>query len=74
MRLTVSSTPFEWPCAVSTTTTSHSASMSAIARRNPSSPTLVAAATRRRPRSSLQALGYFCAFSMSFTVMGPTQR
>ena len=34
----------------------------------------VAAATRKRPRSSLQACGYFCAFSMSFTVISPTQR
>ena len=40
----------------------------------PPRPTLVAAATRRRPRSSLQALGYFCAFSMSLTVIRPTQR
>ena len=40
----------------------------------PSSPTLVAAATRSRPCSSLQALGYFCAFSMSLTVIRPMQR
>ena len=34
----------------------------------------VAAATRRRPCSSLQALGLATAFSMSFTVIRPTQR
>src|SRR5580698_4284510 len=69
MRVIASSTPLEWPCAVSTTTTSHSASINASARFQPSSPTPVAAATRKRPRSSLQALGNFCAFSMSFTAI-----
>ena len=74
MRVTASSTRLEWPCAVSTTTRSTPASISRSARWKPSSPTLVAAATRRRPCSSLQALGYFCAFSMSLTVMRPMQR
>jgi hypothetical protein len=39
----------------------------------PSSPTLVAAATRRRPCASLAAFGLSCDFSMSLTVMRPTQ-
>ena len=34
----------------------------------------VAAATRRRPCSSLQALGWSRAFSMSFTVISPMQQ
>jgi len=34
----------------------------------------VAAATRRRPCSSLEAFGWATAFSMSLTVMSPTQR
>ncbi len=71
---TTSSTPWEWPCAVSTTMMSASASSSASARFMPSLPTPVAAATRRRPCSSLQAFGWALAFSMSFTVIRPTQR
>ena len=47
----------EWPCAVSTTITSTPASISASVRSKPLSPTVVAAATRRRPCSSLQASG-----------------
>ncbi len=39
-----------------------------------SSPTVVAAATRSRPCSSLQAWGWATAFSMSLTVIRPTQR
>ena len=75
MRLTASSTRAEWPCAVSTTTRSTPASISALgaleaARRRPS----VAAATRSRPCSSLQAFGLATAFSMSLTVIRPTQR
>ena len=35
---------------------------------------LVAAATRKRPCSSLHAWGLATAFSMSLTVMSPTQR
>ena len=37
-------------------------------------PVLVAAATRNRPCSSLQALGWSRAFSMSLTVISPMQR
>ena len=74
MRATASSTRLEWPCAVSTTTTSTPASISRSVRSKPSSPTVVAAATRRRPCSSLQAFGLATAFSMSFTVIRPTQR
>ena len=40
----------------------------------PLSPTVVAAATRSRPCSSLQAFGLATAFSMSLTVIRPTQR
>ena len=43
-------------------------------RAKPLSPTVVAAATRRRPCSSLQAFGLATAFSMSLTVIRPTQR
>ena len=44
------------------------------ARSKPLSPTVVAAATRRRPSASLAAFGWAVAFSMSLTVMRPTQR
>ena len=74
MMLTVSSTPREWPCAVSTTITSASAATRARARSSPSGPTPVAAATRSRPSSSLLASGWACALSMSFTVIRPIQR
>ena len=74
MRLTASSTWREWPCAVSTTTRSTPASISASVRAKPLSPTVVAAATRSRPCSSLQAFGLATAFSMSLTVIRPTQR
>ena len=43
-------------------------------RSKPSSPTVVAAATRRRPCASLVALRMGAAFSMSLTVIRPTQR
>ena len=43
-------------------------------RSKPLSPTVVAAATRSRPCSSLQACGLATAFSMSLTVIRPTQR
>src|SRR5207249_1011357 len=69
---TVSSTPCEWPCAESTTMTSHPASSSARARGSASlafPPT--AAATRRRPCWSLLALGCWRRLKMSFTVMRP---
>ena len=74
MRVTASSTRWEWPCAVSTTTRSTPASISPSVRSKPASPTVVAAATRSRPCSSLQAFGLATAFSMSFTVIRPTQR
>ena len=74
MRVTASSTAREWPCAVSTTTRSTPASIRRSVRSKPLSPTVVAAATRSRPCSSLQACGLATAFSMSFTVMSPTQR
>src|SRR3954468_5935372 len=74
IRLTASSTYLEWPCAVSTTTRSTPAAISASERANPLSPTVVAAATRNRPCSSLQAFGLATDFSISFTVMRPTQR
>ena len=74
MRVTASSTAREWPCAVSTTTRSTPASISRSVRSKPLSPTVVAAATRRRPCSSLQACGLATAFSMSLTVISPTQR
>ena len=57
MRVTASSTRWEWPCAVSTTIRSQPAAIRRSVRSKPSSPTLVAAATRRRPCSSLQASG-----------------
>ena len=50
-------TSSEWPCAVSTTRQSTPAAISISARSNPLSPTVVAAATRRRPSTSLAALG-----------------
>ncbi len=46
-----------WPCAVSITIRSHSASISASVRSKPLSPTVVAAATRSRPAPSLVACG-----------------
>ena len=48
-RRTISSTPREWPCAVSTTSTSTPASTSAAARSTASGPTPTAAPTRSRP-------------------------
>src|ERR1043166_2693828 len=74
IRLTASSTRVEWPCAVSTTTRSTPAAISLSVRAKPGSPTVVAAATRTRPCSSLLACGFATAFSMSLTVIKPTQR
>ena len=75
MRVTASSTCREWPCAVSTTIEVDAGLEQALgARRSRLSPTVVAAATRSRPCSSLQAFGLVTAFSMSFTVIRPTQR
>ncbi len=49
-RSTARATSRLWPCAVSMTIRSHSASTSASVRSKPLSPTVVAEATRRRPR------------------------
>ena len=73
-RPTMSSTPCECPCAVSITSTSTCAWTSAAARSMVSRLTPTAAPTRRRPNSSLQALGYFTSFWMSLTVMRPFSR
>ncbi|MCY1532298.1 hypothetical protein D9M68_675630 [compost metagenome] len=73
-RATASSTRCEWPWAVSTTIRSTPASINRSARSKPSSPTEMAAAARRRPCASLEAFGLSCAFSMSLTVIRPTQR
>ena len=74
MRRTCWRTSSECPWAVSTTRQSTPAAIRSSARSNPLSPTEVAAATRRRPSASLAALGWAVAFSMSLTVMRPTQR
>jgi len=47
---------------------------SSSVRSKPPSPTVVAAAARNRPCASLQASGCATAFSMSLTVIRPTQR
>ena len=73
-RSTARATSLLWPWAVSMMTTSHSAASSASVRSKPLSPTVVAAATRRRPAASLVALGKVTAFSMSLTVIRPMQR
>ena len=64
----------EWPWAVSITTTSTPASIRAIERSKPASPTVEAAPTKRRPCPSLAASGWALAFSMSRTVIRPTAR
>ena len=75
MRATLSSTRWEWPCAVSTTITSQPASISISARRKPCSPTV---GRRRGPQAALrrpcEALGWATCFSMSLTVIRPMQR
>ncbi len=68
---TVSITPREWPCAVSTTITSTPASRSAAARSSVSALVPMAAPTRSAPRSSLQARGNSVAFWKSLTVIMP---
>ena len=73
-RVTLSSTRTEWPWAVSTTITSQPASIRRSERSKPWSPVVVAAATRRRPCSSLAAFGWATCFSMSLTVIRPMQR
>jgi hypothetical protein len=72
-RCTAAPTSVLWPCAVSMTMQSQPASISASERSKPASPTVVAAATRRRPSPSLVANGAATDFSMSLTVISPTQ-
>ncbi len=72
--VTISSTPAEWPCAVSTTSTSTPAATSACARSTASGPTPTAAPARSRPRSSFVACGYSIRFWMSLTVISPQSR
>jgi hypothetical protein len=71
--LTMSSTPREWPCAVSTTTRS----TPMLAQRRHAVERVGRGADRRpdpqRPPSSLQARGNSVAFWKSFTVIMPTQ-
>ena len=68
---TVLSTPSECPCAESTTTASTPALTSSPARALVSGPTPTAAATHRRPCSSLFASGNWRRLWMSLTVMSP---
>ena len=70
---TVSTTPFEWPWAVSTTSTSTPAFTRAVIRSSRSAPTLTAAATSNRPVASFAAFGKFSRFSMSLTVISPSR-
>ena len=71
MRATISITPREWPCAVSTTSTSAPAATSACARSTASGPTPTAAPTRSRPCGSFVACGNSTRFWMSLTVIRP---
>ena len=68
---TRSSTPCEWPWAVSTTSTSTPAATSASTRRSVSPPTPTAAPTSRRVAASLAAFGLSLFFWMSLTVIRP---
>ena len=68
---TISSTRREWPCAVSTMSTSTPASTSVIARAYDSSPTPTADATTSRPSGSFVASGYFSVLLKSLMVMSP---
>jgi hypothetical protein len=68
---TRSSTPCEWPCAVSTTSRSTPASASNSARSSVPGPTPRAAPTRRRPAASLLASGCSVVLMMSLTVIRP---
>ena len=74
IRRTISITPAEWPCAVSTTITSTPAATSASTRSSASGPTPTAAPTRSRPCSSFVASGYWIVFWMSLTVIRPRSR
>ncbi len=71
-RATDSITISECPWDVSTTTTSTAVSIRLSILSRVSSPTPTAAPTRKRPKSSLQAFGYFLIFSISLMVMRPT--
>ena len=71
MLRTISRTLSEWPCAVSTTSTSAPALISMGTRSSASGPTPTAAPTRSRPRTSLQAFGNLIRFSMSLIVIRP---
>ena len=73
-RCTMSSTFWEWPCAVSITSTSTPAWTSAVARSMASRATPMAAPHRSRPSESFDALGYLIAFWMSLTVIRPLRR
>ncbi len=70
----MSSTPLEWPCAVSTTIRSTPSSIRAMARfqESPKKPT--AAPTRSRPWSSFDASGYWSDLTKSFKVISPRSR
>ena len=71
MLRTMSTTPFEWPCAVSTTTTSTAAAISASTRSIVSAVTPTAAPTRNLPCESLQASGWAFFFWISLKVISP---
>ncbi len=64
----------EWPWAVSMQMTSAPALRSASTRSSRSGPTPTAPPTRRRPKSSLAANGWACAFSMSLMVTSPLRK
>ena len=68
---TALSTPSACPCAVSTTRKSTPDSTSARARSSSAGAAPTAAPTRRRPCSSLQALGNWRRLKMSLTVISP---
>ena len=68
---TISSTPRECPCEVSTTITSTPASRNAATRSTVSGVVPTAAPTRRRPVESLLARGNSVAFWKSLTVIMP---
>ena len=73
-RAIISSTPWEWPLAVSMNSASTPASTRVIARSQPSPKKPTAAPTRSRPSSSLVARGYCSALVKSLTVMSPVSR
>ena len=67
-------TPAECPWAVSMATASTPIATSASTRSSTSSPTPTAAAQRKRPASSRDALGNSWRFWMSLTVISPARR